>query len=214
MMSVDQVRKFVEMSVDQRIVWEQIAVLGGEPTLNPQLPQIVEVLLEFKRRHSANTRIVLVTNGYGQHTAGVLGQLSQEIEIKNTAKQFSATDSERFHYFNLAPLDSPFYRYSDFTNACEVAFDCGMGLTPFGYYPCAIAGGIDRVFGFDLGRKTFPAHDDRMREELRTFCGLCGLFGCNTKIPMLKRHLQERRSKRWRTAYERYLESVPTLTRY
>lgn len=26
---------------------------------------------------------------------------------------------------------------------------CGMGVTPYGYYPCAVAGGIDRIFGFN-----------------------------------------------------------------
>ena len=29
---------------------------------------------------------------------------------------------------------------------CRVIKDCGLGLTPSGYYMCAIAGGIDRIF--------------------------------------------------------------------
>ena len=58
-----------------------------------------------------------------------------------------------------------------------------MGVTPYGYYPCAVAGAIDRIFGFNR-RKTLPEPDDDMREELRQFCAVCGHFKARTSEPL------------------------------
>jgi hypothetical protein len=50
------------------------------------------------------------------------------------------------------------------------------GLTPFGYYSCAPAGGIDRVIGFDMRHKTLTAPDDQMYELRDKVCRYCGHF--------------------------------------
>jgi hypothetical protein len=50
------------------------------------------------------------------------------------------------------------------------------GLTPFGYYSCAPASGIDRVIGIDMGHKTLPAPDDQMYELRDKVCRYCGHF--------------------------------------
>jgi hypothetical protein len=50
------------------------------------------------------------------------------------------------------------------------------GLTPFGHYSCAPAGGIDRDIGFDMGHKTLPAPDDQTYELCDKVCRYCGQF--------------------------------------
>lgn len=101
-MTVEQIQQFVDESQQAAIQWERIRVIGGEPTLHPQLFNILDVLLAYRHHQNKsqpNSRIEVVTNG------------------------------------------------------CWVASYCGTGLTPYGYYPCAVAGGIDRVMGFNIGRK-------------------------------------------------------------
>jgi hypothetical protein len=81
-----------------------------------------------------------------------------------------------------------------------------MGLTPTGYYPCAVAGGIDRILGAQLGRKTLPADSDDMLEELDKLCRLCGRFQDGHYVPRaLRPALTEARiSPTWAKLYEKW----------
>lgn len=196
--SIEQIRSFAEQSISRGIQWETIRVLGGEPTLHPDLRLILDILLDYKARHSPRTRIQLVTNGYGGKVQRVLSEVPAGIEVENTAKE---TNSPDFVPFNLAPVDSRLYRYADFSNGCGIISVCGMGLTPYGYYVCAIAGGIDRVFGFARGRAGLPSPEDSMVDQLNTFCRLCGHF----RYP--KQTRAEVISPSWHRAYEKYKTS-------
>lgn len=187
-----QVEALLRESLEARVSWRRIRLLGGEPTLHPDLFPILGLLLDYRRRHNPDLRIVVCTNGRGRRVNEVLRRLPGGVAVKNTFK----TDRQRlFRPFNMAPVDSPWFRFADYTGGCRILADCGMGLTPSGYYPCAIAGGIDRVFGFGLGRKSLPAEDDRMLDLLRVFCPLCGHFGFSWPTR------STRVSETWRRAY-------------
>lgn len=173
-MSVGQVRRFIEESIVAGIHWKRIRVLGGEPTLHPDLAEIINMLLEYCRTCSPGTMIQVTTNGHGSRVNAALKRLPLHVNINNTAKLSDA--QEGFATFNVAPVDTTTYAGADFSNGCTVLEDCGLGVTPYGYYPCAVAGAIDRVFGFDAGRKTMPGANDDMREMLARFCRVCGHF--------------------------------------
>jgi len=98
----------------------------------------------------------------------------------------------------VAPVDTLYNRFSDFTCGCRIMEDCGMGLTPSGYYMCAVAGGIDRVFRYDLGRKEVPDESDTLVDQMAAFCRLCGHFG--VQWPTRRARI----SKTWRRAYEHW----------
>lgn len=190
---MERIESFIDESIASGAKWERIRLLGGEPTLNRELFAILDLLLAYRRNHRPGMRIVVCTNGSGLRVRDALSRLPEGVEIKNTYK----TGAQRlFRPFNKAPADSPFFRFSDFSAGCRILSDCGLGLTPLGYYPCAIAGGIDRIFGFDLGRKALPDREDAMRDQLAVFCPLCGHFGFSW--PTKKGKM----SSAWKTAYE------------
>ena len=150
--------------------------------------------------------INVVTNGHGKRVERVLGALASDVEIENSRKGGSEV-VEGFESFTLAPLDLPEYDRVDYRNGCRIVETCGMGLTPWGYYPCAVAGAIDRVHGFDLGRRELPRDGDDMRDLLDRFCRHCGHF----KHDRLDEH---RTSTSWAEAYERYRRQRPSLTKF
>jgi hypothetical protein len=78
-----------------------------------------------------------------------------------------------------------------------------MGLTPLGYYPCAVAGGIERITGNKLGRDTLPADNDSMEDVLAECCRLCGRFRDGHYVPRnLRPNLTEERiSPTWKKLY-------------
>jgi hypothetical protein len=199
-MPVERIAAFIRESVDAAAGWERIRLLGGEPTLHRDLFPILDLLLAYRRRHHPGLRIVVCTNGRGRRVNAVLDRLPEGVEVKNTFK----TERQRlFRPFNRAPADSPWFRFSDYTSGCRILADCGVGLTPSGYYPCAIAGGIDRVCGFGLGRQTLPDPGDRMLDLLAAFCPLCGHFGFSWPTRRAKV------SETWRRVYAAARKRTP-----
>jgi hypothetical protein len=196
--SLERVRAFTQESAGRGLRWKQIWISGGEPTLHPELLEICDVLAAWRREHSPETRLTMVTNGRSSLRP-------QGISVRNSGK------TERFqpHFlpFNLAPCDEPQFSRSDFRNGCKILSVAGIALTPRGYYPCAVAGGIDRVFGFGLERAAIPDEGDEMRAELERLCALCGQFHRNGNAPAVEP--REMLSPSWARAYSAVTPSRP-----
>jgi hypothetical protein len=206
-LSLEQIQKFLRETMAKDIPWERIRILGGEPTLHPEFLPIIDALIAFKDSHRPAVEIAITTNGFGKKVNDVLKKLSRKVVVINTAKKYNV---QEFIPFNLAPKDFVRYRYADYSSGCWVLTDCGMGLSPYGYYPCTAAAAIDRVFGFDLGRKSLPELSDHMIDQMEALCRYCGFFA-NANSRLIDKNLM---SKSWRQAYENYRVSKPRMTFY
>ncbi len=210
-MSVVQIENFVKESVEQRRLWKEIALEGGEPTLHPQLNDIVALLLKYQRTSSRRTNIRLSTNGYREQSRPLLDSLRRRgILVVNTRKQSSF--QQHHCAFNIAPCDVPEFAGVEFSHGCYLPACYGLGLTRYGYYPHPICGGIDRVFGLDIGRKRLPDSSDDMQDQFTRLCGLCGFFR-----PIFLSRADDaigRVSRTWELAYARYKEARPVLKPY
>jgi hypothetical protein len=206
-MSVGQVRQFLEESRENQIQWRHIRLLGGEPTSHPQFMEILNLVMEYRDKYSPQTRLILVTNGHGDRVNRILSLVPPSVEVENSAKTTKVQTT--FSTFNVAPTDVKEYAGADFSNACSAVAVCGMGVTPYGYYPCAVAGAIDRTFGLNLGRKELPKPGDPMTNELRTFCAICGQF----KPPTGEQLNGPVMSPTWVQAYARSHQNPPKLSR-
>lgn len=201
--SLDRIRSFVDESIALKHYWERIRVLGGEPTLHPQFYDIVQCLLHY-RKWNPDCLIEIVTNGYGKNVQTALERLPKDIWIENSKK----TDrvQEDFGPFNLAPCDDLYRFQIDYRNGCAIMEECGMGLTPMGYYPCAISGGIDRIANWNVGYENIPDTEDDMLGLLEKSCSLCGRFRAGHFIPKnLRAKLSESMvSPTWAKLYENW----------
>lgn len=200
-MSVEQVRRFVDESLAAGQRWVRIRILGGEPTLHPRLDAILTELLRY-REAVPEVRLELVTHGHGERTRAVLAGLPPGIEVENTGKE---GPEQPFEAFNAAPMDDPRWAGADFASGCVIPEVCGVGLGSYGWYPCAVAAGIDRVIGLDVGRPSLPGPADTMEDQLRLLCRWCGHF---------QRDRRPARSESWERAYAAWRERRPRLTRY
>ncbi len=213
-MSLEQVQAFVAESRARHVRWRKIRLLGGEPTLHPQFLEIVELLCVYREELGGDLEIQVATNGHGPRVQAILARVEGRVTLDNSQKESDL--QPHFGDFNVAPRDLASYRHADFRNACYVAQECGMGLTPYGYYGCAVAGGIDRVLGLDLGRKSLPEASEDLEEQLAALCAWCGRFKTGDFIPRgLRPPLEEERmTESWKQAYARWRADRPRLTRY
>jgi hypothetical protein len=220
-MTVEQIERFVDESLALDWRWERISLLGGEPSLHPDLDAILGVLDRY-RSVRPKTTFRMFSNGYGKRVAAVLARVPAWLEVINTAK---TREPPLFSPINMAPADSPEYAHADFSKGCLITEWCGLGLTRYGYYPCGAGASIDRIFGFDIGIKSLAeVTEERMTERLRSLCSLCGHYRAfDQKIEYMKirdkRVLtewtrEERISPTWEQAYARYKERAPLLRLY
>ncbi len=78
-----------------------------------------------------------------------------------------------YYAFNIEPSEFAEYNNVDYSNGCSVISECGIGLNKYGYYPCGNGGSsVDRVFGFDVGKKFLPFNNDKMTDQLNKLCPL------------------------------------------
>ncbi len=215
--SLDQITKFITESVEYKRKWKDINIEGGEPTLHPQFSEIIELLLNYKNTHSPFTNIIVSTNGFGKEYKELMESLlRKKVDVNNSGKISSQQD---FHCgFNFAPCDLEEFMNADFSGGCFLTARYGLGLTMYGYYPHPICGGIDRVFGFDIGRNEMPGSDDQMRDLFAKLCPYCGIFRYMAQQTGKKRyhpwndHHKGKVSDTWENAYTRYRQKKPDLS--
>ena len=212
-MDVSQIEAFLGETERRGERWSRVRVLGGEPCLHDEVLAILRVLVE--RLGGQGTLIELATNGFGPRVHRVLADLPSGVDVDNSHK--TGPQNDLLRPFNSAPVDHWFHRRAaSYRNGCQIAEICGMGFTPFGYYFCAVAGGIDRVAGLGLGRPCLPDEDDDMLDQAERLCGLCGRFLDGHFIPHnLRKPLRgEVMTPTWRRLYAEFAEHPPRLSRY
>ena len=204
-MTVEAVAHFVDESLARGKKWRRIRVLGGEPTLHPEFTAILVELLRY-RAACPGTIVEVVTNGHGKRVQSVLDALPDAVMVDNSNKDSPV--QPHFGPFNLAPVDDPSFKDASYVNGCAVLEECGMGLTPMGYYPCAVAGGIDRILGEGLGSAALPEDDDDMLAATERLCQLCGRFRDGHFVPRVLRPPMEAApvSATWTELYARWHE--------
>ncbi len=213
-MSPKQIEKFVRESIARNIHWDKIGVLGGEPLLHPELQEILNILLSYKHDFSSSTLIEITTNGYGNEVVSQFSRIPKEISVINTRK--TTPHQEYFEPFNRAPIDQWKFAFSNYQNCCSTTSDCGFGLNTYGFYPCGVAGSIDRVMGLDIGLKKLPVISEEFNPLKSALCRYCGHFCSRHHIPqeLRKKITGTPMSKSWMLAYRNFEQNKPNLTKY
>ena len=179
--SVERIKSFVNESIAAGKCWEFINVLGGEPTLHPQLAEILSCLIkEYIRPHAPTAQIQIVSNGYTAASRQQLAALRAQFpELLVDYASFKTSNTvDYFTPFNDAPVDDPAFAQADYTAGCWVARDCGVNLNPHGYYACSVCGAIDRITSDNAHAIPSLAAitPERLRAHLDAFCRYCGNF--------------------------------------
>lgn len=224
MMYASQIYKFINHSMTYQLIWDQIRILGGEPTLHPDLNDILQALLTYQSLSATSTILILFTNGYGPKVKKAISKIPKMIKLQDNNLDFNSyrgkfgviiadhwkkepTSKNYFVPINSAPIDDEEYKSSDFSQGCKQIEECGIGLTPYGYYPCSVAGAIDRVVGYNKGIKDYNIREIMKLKNI--FCPLCGMF--KETSGKLYRTYDEEVSITWTKILDKYKNEIPKL---
>lgn len=201
-MTVEQIQRFVDESAAAQYRWDLIEIAGGEPTMHKDILNILDVLREYRARYSPHTVIKVLTNGTGAKVKEIVAQIPRDVLVLDSQKEGKRQVELKHSTFNVAPEDIEEYQNADFRNACEWTEKCGTGLGPTGYYHCPVAAGMDRIFGWNIGRQSLPSMEDSMEDLAERFCSKCGYFMRQMKYKqVLDKPLM---SPVWQQAYADY----------
>ncbi len=212
-MTIEQIETFVRESIELNKKWKLINLLGGEPTMHKDFLEIVNLILnEYIIKHSTETILQVTSNGFGELVQKRLSELPKH---DNLIIDYASFKDERivpyFAPFNDAPIDKPNGNEKEYHKGCWVTSYCGIGLNQLGYYPCGVAGGIDRVFKLNLGVQSLMNVDGSIAKYLDTFCRFCGNFSDYEKnygnfIPRNEKAALTKpiTSESWKKAYKEY----------
>ena len=174
--------------------WDRWFLIGGEPTLHPKLFEILEIIGEHLKRSSL--KVILTTRDFG--VTKKIQAARQRFAWLDVLHGFKTSGKQPKHIsICLAPCDTG--EQPEQYLGCKISSSCGVGLNYRGYYPCAVAGAIDRVFNLGLAiPKLEDVTVEALQSKFNAFCKLCGHY---SPTPCQGRTIL---SQTWIDAIEKY----------
>mgnify|MGYP001184934229 CR=1 FL=1 len=161
MISLDKIRKFVDESIELNYQWERIGIMGGEPTVHPQLPEIINILYEY---HVFNPSCQFWTRS----NCIIPYEFPDWIEYQKNP------DHSHHHAFYVSPQDVGFPMNK---RACHVLYDCGLMYSHHGYLPCCNSNVHIRAFNLIDGVQSLKnVNYESMMKLCHIYCRHCGMY--------------------------------------
>jgi hypothetical protein len=172
-----------------------IKVIGGEPTLHPQIIDMLDLLLKYIRP-KMRFAIDIYTNGVGPKIQKVLNQIRAKYSTYTLFGSLSpdiskrATSDKQFYIvvskasitgsFSVGMHESVYKAaqdmvpemQEDYSQNCRIHHYCGYGVTPNGIFICSIAPAIATIFKLKGGLDRFPTLQEE-NEQKQLYCKYC-----------------------------------------
>ena len=229
MMTVEQVKFFVDESIELNWPWRELRIMGGEPAAHPQFKEILDEMMRLKR-FNPSIHIKVITNGSGKKVKERLKLVPPEIQICNSEMRYSEKENfiPDFGNMHLAPIDRlPIKRSAHFPGvipstqvavydentvySCQIHQTCGLGISHNGILPCGCGNAIARVAGLDFYFKSLKEVTiEECHKRLEILCGLCGR-NLNYTVQV---QYNKNRSEFWEKTILEYKKEQPILPLY
>jgi len=145
----------------------------------------------------------VISNGHSQRAQSLLDALPEKWVSKKSFK--TSNQQTHFYPFNMAPIDDPDFKDSKFDKGCWITEHCGIALTPLGYFPCAVSGGIERVMKIQSQSRSMPKRLNQLADLLPLYCRFCGHYKSDEYTSREKRtnsdYQPQEQSESWDKAY-------------
>lgn len=187
MLSISDIRKFLEESESCNIKWNKLRIVGGEPTLHPDIIEIIDIINEYKDNHNKECQICFYSNGITEKTKNIIDILRPRVHkmcdtMTIGKKQIKKTECSTERYPNFY---SPYIRPNDIglRSAVEIGYcfvldGCGLGFSAStGYTICCDVHNLMRLRGDKSEMKTIKDLMDPQKfiDQMIKYCSICGV---------------------------------------
>jgi len=173
-MTVAQVARFVDESLELDWEWERIRILGGEPTLHPQLHEIAAEIARYTARFP-KVFLQVLSNGRGKwaREKDWLTRAGWNVHVEGPKTKGITPDW--FTNTRIVPVDrNPKVGILPPCGIFAIR-GCGIGLTRHGYFLDGAGASIARVAGYDIGVMSLKDVTwNAMLGQATILCRVCG----------------------------------------
>jgi hypothetical protein len=190
MISLDKIQRFVDESIELNYQWERIGIMGGEPTLHPQLSEIINILYDY---HQFNPSCHFWTRS----NCIIPFDFPSWIEYQKNI------DHSYHHAFYVSPQD---VNYPMDKRTCHVLYDCGLMYSYHGYLPCCNSNVHIRAFNLIDGIQSLKnVNIESIIQLCEMYCKHCGWYMMDDfESGHLMEYPDTYMSETWRKAMDRY----------
>ncbi|WP_187355116.1 radical SAM protein ['Paenibacillus yunnanensis' Narsing Rao et al. 2020] len=210
-MELAQIKRFVDQSISCGQPWEQIRIMGGEPTIHHEFNEIIHIMYEYKREYNPSLRLIVSSNGYTAYTKRKLLWLEEnypDIIIENTNKVDNYQQGFNLIHYAVCDIhNNPNYEYK----GCWTTEACAISLNASGFYCCAVGGAIDKFFKYNIGIKDLAeVNVENLSKMFNPLCSKCGRY---QQLQVDNNNIEVVVSATWKKCLENFDES-DCLDRY
>lgn len=163
------VERFINDSINNDHIWGQITLHGGEPVLNPWIFEILELLVNYRKK--TNTKLWLLSNNSVTKIREKITRASVEFDIPLGISTKLQDKQMEYIPVNEAPVDLNIQS----TVGCFQIQDCGMCYNYLGYFPCSPMAAAARVFDYEPAALSIKdLTKEKCTEYYNKHCPLCG----------------------------------------
>jgi hypothetical protein len=193
-MSLERFRQNVNIIEPYINSQSQVRILGGEPTLHPQIFEILDVFAQVIRP-KMRFAIYICTNEVGEKVVDTLNQIRARYTTYTTyngpepnpqkrlssSKQFCIVSKNNpvsgFHTFEehksiYKAAQDYLPNKEDYSKNCRVLSECGYGINPYGIFICSPAQYIATIYKLKGGLDHFPSLEEES-EQKKLYCRYC-----------------------------------------
>jgi len=177
-LSLADVKQFIAETENLNHKWKRIKVVGGEPTLHPEVLDIVAVLYEHCR--SRGTLLSFHTNSATSKTRQIYKSLQAKFPSLMGFSSPKTLGQTIYPQFFITPWINPEdigEKNAIQKGACWCPTECGMGLSSTGYGICCGIHMYVRAYKTDSEIKTLADlfDPDKIVAHIERFCTHCGI---------------------------------------
>jgi hypothetical protein len=165
-MTIEQIERFVVEMQQANAFIGRCRILGGEPTLHPQLVDIVRLLHRelVEKGHMAG--IEIITNGSHPERIALI---NRPVRVRVSGNK----DKQKHHVANMLHTPASLGYQG---RVCSSPWHCGFSLSRYGFFPCSAGAGIARIMNaMHWQRLTLPKTDEPCNAVRHTWPDLCEL---------------------------------------
>lgn len=185
-LELSDIHKFIKESIETNIKWKIIKVVGGEPTLHPDIIKIINLLKNEYCNINKSVKIYFFSHNATKKAKEVNSSISSRVDKfvdyynwKNKIYKKTIGIIDYPHHYSPYIVPSEVGKKSAIENGfCMIPNECGLGFSSLGYTVCCDMHNfirLDKKKYSKINRLQDLMNADKFINQMLEYCHICGI---------------------------------------